>query len=60
MEVSMYDIPNDKPRKEFIECFKIAGEHLQQYFNKCTKKWMWLKATPFGPHLEHLSFFLGN
>ncbi len=61
---------NPLPTQEFVDCFNAAGSHLHQAGMRCAggiqmpdrriPPFRWIKAVPYGPYLEHLSFFLGG
>ena len=53
----MHDIPNPRPSKDFMEAFKAAGRSLQAEADRRGMAFIWIKAVPYGPSLEHLSFF---
>jgi hypothetical protein len=54
----MYEIAPDKMSDEFLLCWKAAGTHLGQQVDSGLQTW--LRAHPYPPFLEHLSFRLGN
>ena len=54
----MYDIPMDTMSAEFLACWQSAGHHLNQQVDGGIQ--FWLRAHPYPPFLEHLSFRLGN
>jgi hypothetical protein len=71
----MHDIEMNKMSTEFLNIWNAAGEHLQEQINDCLPRLQklypsnehhdfqlhaWLKAYPYPPFLEHLSFRLGN
>ena len=54
----MYDIEMQKMSPEFFNCWKTAGLHLNNQVHGGIQSW--LRAHPYPPFLEHLSFRLGN
>jgi hypothetical protein len=54
----MYEVETQDMSPEFLECWKAAGIHISNQVQGGLQSW--LKATPFPPFLEHLSFRLGN
>jgi hypothetical protein len=54
----MYDIEMNEMPEAFFLCWKAAGIHLSKQVDSGIK--MWLRAHPYPPFLEHLSFRLGN
>lgn len=54
----MFQINNDKMSEEFFKSWQAAGIHL----NTCISGGIpfWLRAHPYPPFLEHLSFCIGN
>ena len=54
----MYKVETNEMTPEFLECWKAAGNHLSNQVQGGLQSW--LKATPYPPFLEHLSFRLGN
>lgn len=54
----MYKIQNDEMSDEFYLCWKEAGIHLGKQVGDGNLSW--LRAHPYPPFLEHLSFRLGN
>lgn len=54
----MYDIEMEKMSEEFLECWKAAGSHLHSQAREGNLTW--LRAHPYPPYLEHLSFRVGN
>jgi hypothetical protein len=54
----MYDIEMHEMSDDFLECWKAAGIHLDNQVDGGIKHW--LRAHPYPPFLEHLSFRLGN
>jgi hypothetical protein len=66
----MFATDNEQLSRDFIDCFNAAGMLLDSvgraYSAKAAVKdatlppFRWIKAIPYGPHLEHLSFFFGN
>jgi len=54
----MYDIEMHEMSDDFLECWKAAGIHLDKQVDGGIKHW--LRAHPYPPFLEHLSFRLGN
>lgn len=54
----MHTIDMQEMSKAFLGCWQAAGEHLdRQVDSRITS---WLRAHPYPPFLEHLSFRLGN
>ena len=54
----MYDIEMQKMSPEFLSCWQAAGSYLN---NKAQEAPLfWLRAHPYPPFMEHLSFRLGN
>ncbi len=63
----LYDIDISSPSADFMECWKAAGDHLNRqlepYLKMNTddvKHCVHLRAHPFPPYMEHLSFRIGN
>lgn len=54
----MYDIEMHEMSGDFFACWKAAGLHLDKQVDGGIK--FWLRAHPYPPFLEHLSFRLGN
>lgn len=54
----MYEVETHDMTPEFLECWKAAGIHISNQVLGGLQSW--LKATPYPPFLEHLSFRLGN
>ena len=54
----MYSIEMQEMTPEFLTCWKSAGLHLSNQVDGGIQSW--LRAHPFPPFLEHLSFRLGN
>lgn len=54
----MYEIESDEMSEEFFPCWKAAGIHLSGQVEDGIQSW--LRAHPYPPFLEHLSFRLGN
>ena len=54
----MYEVETHDMSPEFLECWKAAGIHISKQVQGGLQSW--LKATPYPPFLEHLSFRLGN
>ena len=54
----MYEVETHDMTPEFLECWKAAGIHISNQIQGGLQSW--LKATPYPPFLEHLSFRLGN
>jgi len=54
----MYAIELQEMSPQFLDCWKAAGNHLNQQVQDGIQSW--LRAHPFPPFLEHLSFRLGN
>ncbi len=55
-----YEIPNPPLDRDFVEAFKVAGMHIQSMAKRCGVQITWLRAVPYGPSIEHLSFFCKN
>ena len=55
---SMYEIEMQTMSDEFLPCWKEAGTHLNKQVDGGIQSW--LRAHPYPPFLEHLSFRLGN
>lgn len=53
----MYPVNNDFCSKEFLDCWKAVGMHIQAWGGREVR---WIKADPYPPYLEHFSFFYGN
>ncbi len=56
----MYDIPNPSPSKDFMLAFNAAGRRIQAMAKRAGMQVLWIKDVPYGPSLEHLSFFAGG
>ncbi|MCR5258671.1 MAG: hypothetical protein K6E40_11010 [Desulfovibrio sp.] len=56
----MHGIPNPRPSKDFVEAFKAAGRRIQAMATRIGMEVLWIRAEPYGPSLEHLSFFCGG
>lgn len=54
----VYEIEIQEMSKEFFHCWKAAGLHLNKQVDGGIQ--YWLRAHPYPPFLEHLSFRLGN
>jgi hypothetical protein len=54
----MYEIDQDTMSDAFRACWSAAGNHLNHQVEGGIK--FWLRAHPYPPYLEHLSFRLGN
>lgn len=54
----MHDIEMQEMSQEFLKCWQAAGMHLNQQVDGGIQSW--LRAHPYPPFLEHLSFRLGN
>ncbi|MBN1905074.1 MAG: hypothetical protein JW927_08260 [Deltaproteobacteria bacterium] len=54
----MFDIAMEMMSPEFFECWKCAALHIDNQGPQGTVSW--LKAHPYPPFMEHLSFRLGN
>lgn len=54
----MHSIEMQEMSPEFLACWKSAGMHLSHQVDGGIQSW--LRAHPFPPFLEHLSFRLGN
>ena len=54
----MHEIESHKMSDAFFEVWKAAGSHLNRQVDGGIKGW--LRAHPYPPFLEHLSFRLGN
>lgn len=54
----MYEIENQPMSQEFFQCWKAAGNHLNEQIPGGIQ--FWLRGHPYPPYLEHLSFRLGN
>jgi hypothetical protein len=54
----MYEIEMQQMSDEFLSCWKAAAVHLSQQVDGGIRSW--LRAHPYPPFLEHLSFRLGN
>jgi hypothetical protein len=54
----MYEIEMQEMSGAFFPCWKAAGIHLSQQVDGGIQSW--LRAHPYPPFLEHLSFRLGN
>jgi hypothetical protein len=55
---SMYEIEMQEMSNGFFQCWKAAGVHLGNQVDGGIQSW--LRAHPYPPFLEHLSFRLGN
>lgn len=54
----MHDIETQDASPEFLRCLQDAGRHLDRQVQGGIQSW--LRAHPYPPFLEHLSFRLGN
>lgn len=54
----MFQIQDQEMSPEFFKCWKAAGMHLDTCVDGGIQTW--LRAHPYPPFLEHLSFRLGN
>jgi hypothetical protein len=54
----MHDIEMQEMSEEFLKCWQAAGTHLNNQVPGDIH--VWLRAHPYPPFLEHLSFRLGN
>lgn len=54
----MYEIEMQVMSPEFLKCWQAAGMHLNNQVQGGIQSW--LRAHPYPPFLEHLSFRLGN
>jgi len=54
----MHEIHSQEMTPDFFECWKAAGMHLNAQVQGGIQGW--LRAHPYPPFLEHLSFRLGN
>lgn len=54
----MYKIENSEATREFAECWKAAGMHIENQSQGGIRGWLRAHLNP--PFLEHLSFRLGN
>ncbi|MBI4697145.1 MAG: hypothetical protein HY749_24335 [Gammaproteobacteria bacterium] len=54
----MYEIESGSMSEEFLSCWTAAGNHLSRQVEGGIQSW--LRAHPYPPFLEHLSFRLGN
>ena len=54
----MYDIEMQKMSEEFLSCWQAAGEHIHNQARELDLSW--LRAHPYPPFMEHLSFRIGN
>jgi hypothetical protein len=52
-----FEILNSLPSEDFVEAFNAAGTRLQAEAGRRGLELSWIKAVPYGPSLEHLSFF---
>lgn len=58
MGVLLHRVETSEMSPEFLKCWKTAGIHIDKQVQGGMQSW--LKATPYPPFLEHLSFRLGN
>lgn len=56
--LAMYEIEMQEMSETFFPCWKAAGIHLSKKVDGGIQSW--LRAPPYPPFLEHLSFRLGN
>lgn len=54
----MYEVEMQEMSEAFLACWKAAGTHLSKQVDGGIQSWM--RAHPYPPFLEHLSFRLGN
>ena len=54
----MFDIDTPTPSPDFLNCWKAAGNHFNNQVPGGIQSW--LRAHPYPPFLEHLSFRIGN
>jgi hypothetical protein len=54
----MYDIEMQKMEPEFFSCWQAAAIHLNSQVQDGTMAW--IRAHPYPPYMEHLSFRIGN
>ena len=54
----MYEIEMAEMSQAFFPCWRAAGLHLSRQVDRGIQSW--LRAHPYPPFLEHLSFRLGN
>ena len=54
----MHEIEMHEMTEDFFPCWKVAGIHLSKQVDGGIQSW--LRAHPYPPFLEHLSFRLGN
>lgn len=54
----MHEIATEEMTPEFLACWRAAGSHLDLQVQDGVRSW--IRAHPFPPFLEHLSFRLGN
>lgn len=54
----MYEIEMHEMTPAFHACWQAAGNHLNRQVDSGIQSW--LRADPYPPFLEHLSFRLGN
>jgi hypothetical protein len=54
----MYEIEMNEMSEAFQDCWRAAGTHLNRQVDGGIQAW--LRAHPYPPFLEHLSFRLGN
>jgi len=58
MSTNMFSIDMTEAAADFIRCWNAAGKHIQNQTGDDQIRW--LRAHPYPPFLEHLSFLLGN
>jgi hypothetical protein len=56
--MAMYEIEMQQMSDEFLHCWCAAAQHLSSQVDGGIRSW--LRAHPYPPFLEHLSFRLGN
>lgn len=54
----MYEIEMQEMSPDFLKCWQAAGMHLNKQVQGGIQSW--LRAHPYPPFLEHLSFRIGN
>lgn len=57
-DLGMHNIEMHEMTEAFFQCWKAAGIHLSKQVDGGIQSW--LRAHPYPPFLEHLSFRLGN
>ncbi len=58
MPINMFNIDMTEAAADFISCWNAAGKHIQNQTGDDQIRW--LRAHPYPPFLEHLSFLLGS